>query len=271
MPLTIVSWNVNSFRSAIRKDFLIWLQKTSPDIVCLQEIRGTALQLQPIEPLLTGYEAIWHPAIRPGYAGTGILTKYKPQTIEYGLNGANDPEGRALTIDFGSFRIASFYTQNAVPGTAKIAEKNAWFQELCTHVTKRSEKPFIVCGDLNVAQSRLDSRDESHPNGVNGCTDEERAAFEHMLDVCHLYDPVRARHQETVLSTWWHATTSERRPDNGIRFDYTLIPETCRNLVQAAIIQTDVSGSDHCPTSVTMSLPVHELRTAYALGQACLL
>ena len=37
--LKIISYNVNGIRSAITKGFVDWLNKESPDVICLQEIK----------------------------------------------------------------------------------------------------------------------------------------------------------------------------------------------------------------------------------------
>lgn len=47
MALRIVSWNVNSLRSALEKDFLSWMNNLKPDIICLQEVRATEQCLRP--------------------------------------------------------------------------------------------------------------------------------------------------------------------------------------------------------------------------------
>src|SRR5688500_7559152 len=173
MSLTVVTWNVNSLRSAMRRGFLDWLQTTKPDVVCLQEVRALREQLHPLEPLFDGYRCIWNPAERAGYAGTAVLTRFEPVSFEFGLNGGSDPQGRSLTVDFGDFRVGSFYAPNSTPDTPKIPIKQTWLEDFREHVAERGEKPFIVTGDLNVAYKELDSQGVAHPYGMNGCTREE--------------------------------------------------------------------------------------------------
>lgn len=272
MSLHIVTWNVNSLRSAIGKGFVEWLKREAPDMVCLQETRATLDQLRPLESLFPGYEAIWNSAIRPGYAGTAILTRFKPLAIEYGLNKNADPEGRSLTVDFGDFYVASLYAPNAPPDTPKMTTKCVWLDQLQAHVKARSDKPFIVGGDLNVAHRELDSRGVLRPNGINGCTEKERRGFQKLLDECGLYDPLREQAGDTILSTWWHARESERRGNNGVRFDYILLHQNHRPLVTESRIHPDVWGSDHCPTSLVIDFPIVNLSTVSShIGQANLL
>jgi exodeoxyribonuclease-3 len=38
--MKILSWNVNGIRAIEKKGFFEWLQKESPDIICLQETKA---------------------------------------------------------------------------------------------------------------------------------------------------------------------------------------------------------------------------------------
>lgn len=266
MPIRIITWNVNGLRSAVRNGFAKWLRATAPDVVCLQEVRATLDQLRPLEPLFSGYRAIWHPAIRPGYAGVAVLTRWEPVQVEYGLDGDQDPEGRALTVDYGAFRVASLYAPNAVPGTSRIGEKCLWLERLRKHVLACSDKPFIVSGDLNVAYEVADSGGEVHPYGVNGCTDEERAGFRRLLEDGALRDPHRNQAGDSPLSTWWSAGRA-RSSANGMRYDYALIGTPHVSKVVDQAIHPDVGGSDHCPVSLTLDISVDGLRSARSVGQ----
>ncbi|MFH0927985.1 MAG: exodeoxyribonuclease III [bacterium] len=271
MPFTVVTWNVNSLRSALRQGFCDWLKEMAPDVVCLQEVRATLDQLRPLESLFDGYRVVWNPATRPGYAGTAILTRFEPVAIETGLNGDSDPEGRALTIDFGAFKIASLYAPNATPLTPKMPVKCEWLSQLRTHIEAHSDKLFIVAGDLNVAHGRLDSRDELYPQSINGCSDEERLGFQNVVAGCDLIDPHREQAGEAILSSWWHIGSPERFPDTGIRFDYVLIGAKHREAIVSGAIHPDIFGSDHCPVSLELDFSTEGLRRVTSVGQSSLL
>ncbi|MBQ3413473.1 exodeoxyribonuclease III [Candidatus Saccharibacteria bacterium] len=69
--LRIFSWNVNGIRAVLRKGALQeFISEYSPDILCLQEIKAKPEQVDYDFP---GYQALWNPAVRPGYSGTAIL------------------------------------------------------------------------------------------------------------------------------------------------------------------------------------------------------
>lgn len=272
MSLRLVTWNVNGIRSALRKGFADWLRAESPDIVCLQEVRAPLRELQAVEPLLPGYHAAWHPAQRPGYAGTAILSRFAPGDLERGLAGEGDAEGRALTADFGDFRVMSLYAPNATPATPKMEVKRAWLDALRRHAAARSgEKPLLVCGDLNVARDERDSRGERHPAGINGCTDEEREGLARLLDGDAFCDPLREAAGEALLGTWWFAGSAKRHPTDGVRLDYILVPGKDRAAASRPLIRTDVWGSDHCPVQMELAFATRGLRPLPRLEQGSLI
>ena len=271
MSLHVVTWNVNSLRSCLGKGFSAWLTAANPDVVCLQEVRAELKHLTPLEPLFPGYRCFWNPAERPGYAGTAILTKFEPRRITIGLASDSDPQGRAITADYGSFRVFSLYAPNASPLTEKIPIKLHWLDRLHDHLQRYQDTPLIVAGDLNVALTKWDSRGKQHPLGINGCTPEERAGLETVMTRCALVDPMREQHPEQVLSTWWHAVNAERHPLDGVRFDYLLLRQADRSRVTAQAIHAQVFGSDHCPVSLTLDLPTTGLSLVQATGQVSLL
>jgi len=68
----LVSWNVNGLRSAIAKGFFDFLDKKSPDILCIQETKLSEGQLN-LE--LEGYYLYFSYAEKKGYSGTAVFTK----------------------------------------------------------------------------------------------------------------------------------------------------------------------------------------------------
>ena len=60
--LRLLSWNVNGLRAVLKKDFLSWLKKESPDILGLQETRAMLEQLPPSVTNPENYEFHLHAA-----------------------------------------------------------------------------------------------------------------------------------------------------------------------------------------------------------------
>ena len=44
MPLTVATWNVNGIRARAAQ-FLEWVARDRPDVICLQEIKASPAQL----------------------------------------------------------------------------------------------------------------------------------------------------------------------------------------------------------------------------------
>lgn len=264
MPVRIVSWNVNGLRSCISKGFLTWLAADRPDVVCLQEVRTSPEKLVPLEAQIAnlGYHCLWHPAERKGYSGTAVLSRFVPLAHERGLAGSEDVQGRALTADFGSFKIASLYGPNSSPGTSKIPIKQMWLRNLRDHAEAHADTPLILCGDLNVAVDERDSQGVTAPLGFNGCTHEEREGLRRLFDECDFYDPARDAAGDALLSSWWSPYEYGRKGGNGIRLDYALIGNAHRGVVTNTAVHPEVQGSDHCPVSITVDLPTAHLQPA---------
>jgi exodeoxyribonuclease-3 len=66
--LKLVSWNVNGLRAVLRRNFLAYLDKERPDVLCLQETRTEPHEVESVWP--PAYETFWNPAGKKGYAGT---------------------------------------------------------------------------------------------------------------------------------------------------------------------------------------------------------
>ena len=82
MPI-ILTYNINGIRAAIKKDLPKWINSTSADIVCLQEIRAKEEQFDKEIFEEYGYRSYIKSAEKPGYSGVAIISKIKPQYIEY--------------------------------------------------------------------------------------------------------------------------------------------------------------------------------------------
>lgn len=60
--MKILSYNVNGIRAALKKNFASWLQEVTPDVVCLQETKAIAAQVDTTIFEDLGYHHYWHSA-----------------------------------------------------------------------------------------------------------------------------------------------------------------------------------------------------------------
>ena len=115
--MKIVSYNINGIRAAIKKNFLNWIKTSSPDVICLQEIKANPTQFNPTDFESLGYHCFWYPAKRKGYSGVAILSKIKPKNVIWGCgHKAFDNEGRVLKAEYKNLNIFSCYFPSGSSG-----------------------------------------------------------------------------------------------------------------------------------------------------------
>ena len=153
--MKIISYNVNGIRAALKKGFDNWLKEENPDIVCIQELKAMADQIEPFYKDL-GYELYTETAEKKGYSGVAILTKIKPKHIEYGCgNPLYDSEGRVIRADFEDFSVMSVYMPSGTSGDIRQDFKYDWldfFYQYANGLTKDIPN-LIISGDYNIAHT----------------------------------------------------------------------------------------------------------------------
>ena len=68
--MKVATWNVNGIR-AREAQFVEWVRRDQPDVVCLQEIKATAEQLGETLTMLPEYWSYWHGGPK-GYSGVSL-------------------------------------------------------------------------------------------------------------------------------------------------------------------------------------------------------
>jgi exodeoxyribonuclease III len=146
------------------------------------------------------------------------------------------------------------YTPNAKDDLSRLALRHKhWdpaFLAYCSQLEKK--KPVIFCGDLNVAHTEMDLANPKPNRGKKGFTDEEREGFQNFIDAGFV-DTLRLFKQGNGHYSWWSHFANSRARNVGWRIDYVLVSASLRKSVKQADIHPDVTGSDHCPISVTLS------------------
>jgi len=242
----LVSWNVNGLRSAIAKGFFDFLDKRSPDILCLQETKLSEGQLD-LE--LEGYDLYFNYAEKKGYSGTAVFTKIKPMSVSYGMGiEAHDREGRMITLEFEDYYLVNIYTPNSQRGLVRLPYRMIWEDDMREYLLSLDAvKPVIFCGDLNVAHKDIDIKNPKSNVNNAGFTPEERSKMTRLLesgfiDTFRYFYPDR-----TDAYTWWSYMFNAREKNIGWRIDYFCVSERFKSRLVDAAILSDVYGSDHCP------------------------
>ena len=249
MSIKIISYNVNGIRAALRKGLAQWLSVTSPDILCLQEIKASEDQIDKEIFRQLGFKyQYWYPAQRKGYSGTAILSKIKPQNIEKGTGiDFIDYEGRNIRADFEGFSVMSLYLPSGT-NDERLQIKFKFMDKFYNYISdlKNQIPGLIISGDYNICHQPRDIHDPIRLQHVSGFLPEERewlSAFMDLgfTDTFRMFDP--RPHQYS----WWSYRAGARQRNKGWRIDYHLTDKTLDHKIERSIILKDAMHSDHAP------------------------
>lgn len=250
--MTIVSYNVNGIRAAIRKGFLEWVQQCDPDVVCLQEIKAQPDQLNLEDFEEAGYPYhYWHPAEKKGYSGVAILSKHEPENVVYGTGiDYMDFEGRTIRADFGDFSVMSLYLPSGT-NINRLEHKFRFMDDFQEYIDdlKESVPNLIICGDYNICHQAIDIHDPVRLKTVSGFLPEERAWIDGFMKSGFI-DSFRHFNEEGDHYSWWSYRANARNNNKGWRIDYNLVAEPLRDRLKRAVILPEAYHSDHCPVLV---------------------
>lgn len=252
--IKILSWNVNGIRAALKKGFLPWLAKESPDILCLQETKALPNQLPPELLYPPGYEALWNSALRLGYSGVATFTKEKPLSVKKGFGTARfDEEGRVLETEFKDFSLFNIYFPNGKMNEERLRYKMEFYEAaLKTFVKlKKQGKRLVICGDYNTAHQPMDLAHPKENEAISGFLPMERAWMDRLVKNGFL-DTFRIFNKDPGHYSWWDIRTGARERNVGWRIDYHFISENLRPQLEDAFIMPEVMGSDHCPVGIVL-------------------
>ena len=250
--MKFVSWNVNGLRACMTKGFAEYFAAADADILCLQE---TKLQAGQIDFAPDGYHCYWNYAQKKGYSGTAVFTREEPLSVSYGIGiPEHDTEGRVITLEFPEFYFVCVYTPNAQAELTRLDYRMKWEDDFRAYLHGLDEhKPVIVTGDMNVAHQEIDLKNPKTNRGSAGFTDEERGKFTQLLDA-GFTDTFRALYPDARDAySWWSYRFKARERNTGWRIDYFLVSNRIFPRVTDAAIHADVLGSDHCPVSLTLA------------------
>lgn len=252
--MNIISWNVNGIRAMQNKGFPEWLEKESPDILCLQETKCHPDQLTDAVRNPQGYHSYWASAEKKGYSGVCIFSKEQPEKVEVGLgNPEFDNEGRTLIAHYKDFILVNIYYPNGGSGNKRVPFKMAFYDEFLKKMNtfKKAGKNLIICGDVNTAHQEIDLARPKQNEKNTGFLPEEREWMTKFLSNGYV-DTFRHFTPEGGHYSWWDYKTKARERDIGWRIDYFFVSENFIPKVKHAFILKDVFGSDHCPVGITI-------------------
>lgn len=248
-----ISWNVNGLRACMGKGFEDFFKSADADIFCLQETKLSAGQ---IEFAPEGYHAYWNYAEKKGYSGTALFSKTEPINVTFGMGiDVHDHEGRVITAEYENHFFVCVYTPNSKRELERLDYRQKWEDDFRDYLLRLKEKKsVVVCGDLNVAHKEIDLKNPASNHRNAGFTDEEREKFTQLLK-SGFTDSFRYLYPDaTGMYSWWSYMFHAREKNAGWRIDYFLTSDDIKEKITAAVIHSDVMGSDHCPVEVDLDI-----------------
>ena len=245
----IISWNINGIRAITNKNFVEIVQELDPDVLCLQEIKADEKIVREVLEPLSDYSIYINPAEKKGYSGTAILSRKSALSVTTALGEEPFvPEGRVQCAEFDRFFLVNVYVPNSGQGLKRLEYRKDWDAAFLKYLKKlQSQKPVVLCGDMNVAHRAIDLKnDKSNYNKTAGYTQVEIDGMDHLQD-SGLLDIFRERNPDKVAYTYWSYRFKARERNTGWRIDYFLISPELRPQVKDVTIYDQVMGSDHCP------------------------
>jgi exodeoxyribonuclease III len=254
-PLSIATWNVNSVRQRI-EHLVAWLKETTPDVVCLQEIKTVDDSFPAAEIEALGYHVAVHG--QKTFNGVALLSRFPLEDIRRGLPGdPADEQARyieaVISRPDGAWRIAGIYLPNGNPAPGdKYDYKLRWMERLRLHAAEllTLEEPLVIAGDYNIIPDARDAKDAAMWVNDALYLPASRAAFQR-LKALGLTEALRATSDEAGIYTFWDYQAGAWQRNNGIRIDHLLLSPQAADRLGEVIVDKGQRAldkpSDHVP------------------------
>ena len=254
--MKIATFNVNGVNGRLPV-LLRWLEETSADVVCLQELKSETFPESAVRK--AGYEAIWQG--QKSWNGVAILTRGKAlvETRRALPGDAGDRHSRYIEAAVDGLLIGCLYAPNGNPAPSeKFAFKLSWYERLIAHAAEllSTGAPIVLAGDYNVMPTELDVyKPERWVNDALFRV-EVREAFRRLV-AQGWTDALRTLHPGEPIYTFWDYFRNAYARDAGLRIDHLLLSPSAAARLKAAEVDRPVRGwdkaSDHAPVWIELA------------------
>ena len=251
--LRVITLNVNGIRSAAKKGLFRWLAAQRADVVCLQEMKCQAIDLDARLHGLKAFETCHAFAEKKGYSGVALYSRRTPDEVKRGFESREfDAEGRYVEARFGKLWVVSLYLPSGSAGPHRQASKFRFLKDFLKHLVKLRSRghEIILCGDWNIAHQEIDLRNWKSNQKNSGFLPEERAWLTGVFDELGFVDVFRRLNQKPDQYTWWSNRGQAWAKNVGWRIDYQIATPGVGATARKESIYKTKRFSDHAPLTI---------------------
>jgi exodeoxyribonuclease-3 len=264
--MIISTFNINSINARL-KILLDWLEKNSPDVVFLQELKCDFNSFPFFEINSMGYDV--KILAQKSYNGVAILSRYKIKNIQEGLPGIEDENARYIEADIDfkdkTLKVASVYLPNGNPpynnlnDTSKFEYKLKFMDALYAHAKEilLKHERVVLGGDFNVI---LSPDDVYNPELFINNALYKSSVKQRLRALLYLgyYDAFRVLHPKEIGYTYWDYAQRAYEQDWGLRIDYLLLSPKMADSLKSCYVDKTIrvadKPSDHTPLTAEFEL-----------------
>lgn len=227
--MKIISWNVAGIKARANEIERL-MQEHQPDIVCLQKTRSDKA------PDFDGYRGY----VDCGDRWSGVVT-YVRSCLERKFI---ESDSHHLILEFYEFVLVNAYVPYSNPKVSGYVERRKTWDKWIVEFVKKQTKPVIICGDLNIVHTDLDSLYSSCVRNTGCYCQWERDDFNRLLSEGKLIDTFRRLHPEERAYSYFATIhgVDYRASNQGSRLDYFLVSESLMLCVMKSEILSPLSA-----------------------------
>jgi exodeoxyribonuclease III len=255
--MRIATYNVNGIKARLPV-LLKWLAETTPDVVCLQELK-TPQEGFPEQAIQdAGYHAIWQG--QKSWNGVAILSRNaKPEEVRRSLPGdEEDNHSRYIEAIVDGIQVSCLYLPNGNPTPGpKFDYKLRWLERFHIYAAEliASGRSIILTGDYNIIPTAHDVYKPERWVEDALFRPEVREAFQKLITQGWT-DAIRKIYPEETVYTFWDYFRNAYGRNAGLRIDHFLLSPQLVNRLSGAGVDHHVRGwektSDHAPVWIEL-------------------
>jgi len=252
LPFRLITLNLNGIRSAAEKGFTTWAENAGADCMGVQEVKAQGDTVTGRFDRVAGMNGHFHYAEKKGYSGVGLYTAKAPSEVITGFGSVEfDAEGRYVETRFDTarrkFSVISCYFPSGSSGEERQAAKFRFLAQMLPHLLRlKSEREFVLVGDINIAHQAIDLKNWRSNQKNSGFLPEEREWLTQLL-AAGLVDVFRTLNPRPEQYTWWSNRGQAWAKNVGWRLDYHLATPGIAAKARREHIYLDQRFSDHAP------------------------